>query len=207
MINSKELLVLMLSVIVLAFSNSFLNSALFIVSLVYFAIILAVYITGKKLIAYYLEIQTQEKVWSFQRYWLGPRDYVNIPIPIGLILPFLFAILSMGYAKWFAVTTTEVKTTPARAVKRHDFYSFAELTEWHLACISSAGVILVMITSFFAYLLNFPELAKLCIYFSFFNMLPLPGLDGSKVFFGSRILYYTLGAIVLIALGYALLLV
>ena len=157
--------------------------------------------------AYYLETQTEEKVWSFQRYWFGPRDYVNVPVPIGLILPFLFAILSMGYAKWFAVTTTEIKTTPARAVKRHDFYSFAELTEWHLACISSAGVILLMITSFFSYLFNLPELAKLCIYFSFFNMLPLPGLDGSKIFFGSRILFYTLGAIVLIALGYALLLV
>ncbi len=163
--------------------------------------------TAKKLTAHYYESEQEEKIWTFQRWGLYERSYFKTPIPIGIILPFLLSILTFGYVKWFAVTESAVKPTEARAVKRHDIYSFSEMTEWHLALISASGVASVLVLAPIAYLFNFPELARASVYFATFNLLPLGKLDGSRIFFGSLTLWLILVAVCLIALGYALFLV
>jgi len=211
MITLKEILSILLALIILAFSNSFLNLTpnikLFLNSMIFFAIILAVYITSKKLMAYYLEAEEETKIWTFSRYGLYERAYFKTPVPIGLILPFLLSIVSLGNLKWFAVLESEVKPTIARAAKRHDFYSFSEMTEWHLALISASGVIAMFFLAILSYLLNFPDLARLSIYFASFNLLPIGKLDGTRIFFGSRkaVLWIVLVVIDLIGLAYAFL--
>ena len=207
MISKKEILILVLALIVLSFSNAFTNVDKFVSSLFAFAIVLIVYVTAKKLTAYYYESEEETQIWTFQRYGLYERSYFKTPIPIGIILPFFLAILTFGYIPWFAVTQSEVKPTPLRAVKRHDFYSFAEMTEWHLALISASGVFASLLLAPLAYILNFPDLARVSVLFACFNLLPLGKLDGSRIFFGSLVLWTVLAAISLIALGYVLLLV
>lgn len=172
-----------------------------------FAIVLIVYVTAKKLTAYYYEAEEVSKIWSFQRYGLYERSYFKHPIPIGILLPFLLSILTFGYIKWFAVIESDVKPTPTRAVKRHDYYSFSEMTEWHLALISASGILASLVLAPISYILNFPDLARVSVYFACFNLLPLGKLDGTRIFFGSLILWIILAAISLIALGYALLLI
>lgn len=203
MITTKELVGLLLALIVLAFSNSFIDSELFLKSLIFFAIILLVYISSKKLMAYYVESEEETKIWRFQRFGLYERSYLKNPFPIGLVLPFLLSILSLGYIKWFAVLESDVKGTSARAARRHEFYSFSEMTEWHLAVVSAAGILACFIIAPIAYLLNFSELSKLSVYFAAFNLLPLGKLDGTRIFFGSKILYALLVAIAIIGLLYA----
>lgn len=185
MLTLKELLAIILMVIILAFSNSFLKFSLFsfLNSVVFFAIILLFYVGAKKLAASYYESEEETKIWSFQRYGMYERSYLKTPVPIGIILPFILSILSLGYIKWFAVTESEVKPTSSRAVRRHDYYSYSEMTEWHLGVISSAGILSMFILSFLAYLINQQELAKLCVYFATFNLIPLGKLDGMKIFF------------------------
>jgi len=212
MITAKEVLVLVLALIILVFSNSFKNilekdTSFTINSLFIFAIILIIYVAAKKLTAYYYEAEEETKIWNFQRYGLYERSYFKYPIPIGIILPFLLSIITFGSIPWFAVTESDVKPTEARAAKRHQIYSFAEMTEWHLALISASGILASLIIAPIAYILNLQELAKASIYFACFNLLPLGKLDGSRVFFGSLILWVFLAAISLIALSYALLLV
>jgi len=192
MITAKEVLVLVLALIILVFSNSFKNilekdTSFTINSLFIFAIILIIYVAAKKLTAYYYEAEEETKIWNFQRYGLYERSYFKYPIPIGIILPFLLSIITFGSIPWFAVTESDVKPTEARAAKRHQIYS--------------------LIIAPIAYILNLQELAKASIYFACFNLLPLGKLDGSRVFFGSLILWVFLAAISLIALSYALLLV
>jgi len=207
MLNKNESVSLLLALIVLAFSNSFFNSALFLKSLLIFAVILAVYVAAKKYAAYYYEAEEETKIWTFKRFGLYERSHFKAPIPVGLILPFVLSLLTFGYVKWFAVTESEVKATAARAAKRHEFYSFSEMTEWHLALISASGIAASLIIAPVAYLLNFSELARASVYFACFNMLPLGKLDGSRIFFGSLILWSILAVISLIALAYALLLI
>jgi len=207
MITKKELLALILALVVLAFSNSFTNVDKFVSSLFMFAIILIIYTTSKKLTAYYYESEEETKIWTFQRYGLYDRSYFKTAIPIGIILPFLLSILTFGAVPWFAVTMSEVKPTPARAVKRHQIYSFSEMTEWHLSLISASGILAALILAPVAYILNFPDLARASIFFACFNLVPLGKLDGTRIFFGSVVLWMVLSAIALIALGYALLLI
>jgi len=207
MISTREFVALVVALIVLSFSNAFINLDFFIKSLLIFAIILTIHVAAKKITAYYYEAEEETKIWTFQRYGLYTRSYFRTPIPIGIILSFILPILSYGNIPWFAVTESDIKPTIARAAKRHDFYSFTEMTEWHLALISAAGIASVLVLSIFAYLLNFPDLARAGIYFACFNMLPLGKLDGTRIFFGSRVLYAILALFCLVGLGYALLLV
>jgi Zn-dependent protease len=214
MIKGKELLALLLALIVLAFSNSFKSflenktSGVFINSLMIFTVILVTYTTAKKFAAYYYDAKEETKIWSFQRYGFYERSYFKYPIPMGIILPFILSMLTFGYIKWFAVTESDVKPKKERAVKRHDIYSFAEMTEWHLALISAAGIVSALILAFIAYLLNLPDLARASIFFACFNMLPLGKLDGTRIFFGSRkaALWVALAIFCLIGLAYAFLL-
>lgn len=207
MITVKEILVLLLALLVLSFSNAFTNTGNFINSLLIFSIILIIYITAKKLTAYYYEAEEETKIWTLQRYGLYERSKFKYPIPIGIILSFLLSILTFGYVKWFAVTESDVKPSITRAARRHQIYSFSEMTEWHLALISAAGIASSLALSLVAYILNFPELTKASIYFACFNLLPIGKLDGTRVFFGSIVLWATLASISLIALAYALLLI
>jgi len=205
MIKSNEILSIILALIVLSFSNAFLNQSLFLTSLLFFAIILIIYVGAKKLMAYYLESEEETKIWTFQRYGLYEKSYFKKPVPIGIILPFILSIISFGYIKWFAVTESEIRPTELRAVKRHGVLSFSEMTEWHIALISAAGIIPLFILAVVSYLINQPELGKLSIYFACFNLLPIGKLDGTKIFFGSRVLYAILIAIALISLSYVFL--
>lgn len=210
MISLKEVGAMILALIILAFSNSWKNYLpnyeIFINSLVIFAVILVVYVASKKAMAWYLESEEETRILMLQRYGYYERSYLKTKIPIGLILPFVLSILSLGVVKWFGVLESEIRGTKARAARRHDYYSFAELTEWHIALISAAGIFGMFILAIIAYLLNFPEVSKLAIYYAAFNMIPLGGLDGLKVFFGSRPLFSIIWIINIIGLVYAWLL-
>lgn len=206
MITLKETGVLILALIILAFSNSFINANKFLYSLVFFAIILILYVFAKKIMAWYLECKEEIRILTFQRYGYYERSYLKTKIPIGIILPFVLSILSLGWVKWFAVTESSVQGTSARAARRHDFYSYSELTEWHVALISAAGILIMYILAIVSYLANYPELARLSIYFAAFNMIPLGQIDGLKVFFGSRPLFAILWILNIIGLVYAFML-
>lgn len=205
----NEIFSVLLAVIVLAFTVSLakLNFDTFILAALFFIIIFIVNITAKKLTAYYMQASVETKIWQFQRYGIYERSYFKYPIPIGIILPFLVSVFSLGSFFWLAATQSEIKASKARVIKKHDFYSFSEMTEFHIGVIPAAGIFACLVLAFIAYLINQPELGKLSIYFAAFNMIPLGNLDGTKIFFGSIILWFILAAVTLIALGYALLLI
>ncbi len=206
-ITKKEFLSLILVLIVLSFSNSFVNLSTFLLSLIMFSIIIIFYIGAKKLTAYYYESEEETKIWTFQRYGLREKSYFKTPIPIGLILPVLLSLITLGYVNWFAVTESDVRPLPTRVVKRHDYYSFSEMTEFHLGLISASGIISCLFLSVLAYIFNIPELARLSIYFACFNILPLGKLDGTRIFFGHRVLWAAIVAVCMTFLLYALILV
>lgn len=205
MITLKELLSIVLAIIILAFSNSFTNVNNFLYSLLIFTIIILVYITSKKLMAYYLEAEEETKIWTLKRFGWHEKSHFKTPLPLGIILPFILSLLSLGLIKWFAVLESDVKTTVARASKRHDFYSYSELTEWHIGIISAAGIFSCFILAMIAYIFNYADLARLSVYFAAFNLIPFGKLDGMRIFFAARgaILWIILAVITLIGLFYA----
>jgi len=205
----NEFLHIILAIIILAFSVSLakLNLGNFLLALLFFAIIFAVNIGAKKIIAYYLQTSVETKIWQIQRYGFKEKQHLNVPIPAGIILPFLISILSLGNVYWLASTQSEISARKSRVIRKHDFYSYTELTEWHIGLIPAAGIFACLVLAFIAYFLNQGELGRLAIFFACFNMLPLGNLDGTKIFFSSLILWFVLAALSLIALGYAILLI
>ena len=105
------------------------------------------------------------------------------------------------------ILTYNTTALKRRAAKRFGYYSFAEMTDWHNALIGAAGIIVMLLLSFVSYWIPTLEpLARLAAFYAFFNMIPFSKLDGSQIYFGSRILWYALAIITLIFASYALLL-
>jgi len=182
----SEFLHVLLAVIILAFSVAFANLTLinFLLIFLYFIIIFLVYISAKKAAAYYLQASVETKIWQFQRYGFKEKQYFKTPIPVGIILPFILSILTLGNFYWLAATQSEISARKSRVIKKHDFYSYSEMTEWHIGLIPAAGIFACLILAFVAYFLNQGDLGRLAIFFACFNLLPISNLDGTKIFFG-----------------------
>jgi Zn-dependent protease len=204
MTKAAELMHAILAILILAFVISFLSGLQsFLSALIISAILIAINLIAKKSIAYFLDARAETRIWHLQRYWVYKKSYFKKPFPAGLILPFILVWISLGYIKWLAVTEFQVYPRKSRVAKRHGLYRYSEMTEFHVSFIAAAGIFASLIAAAFAYLLNFPDFARLSIYFASFNMLPISNLDGSKIFFGSQITWYSLSILCIIGLGYS----
>lgn len=177
------------------------------IMLIIFALILFVYICSKKIAAGYFQIDEESSIWGVDKYGLRKKQYFSKELPIGIILPILVLVLSLGRIPWYAVLQSDVKPSRFKSVRRGGLLSFSEISDNDLAFISASGILSVLVLSFFAYLINAPVISKLAIHFAFFNALPIGNLDGGRIFFGNKILWLFVAALTLIALAYSFFLV
>ncbi len=203
MLEKKEILVLLLITLVFAVTLSFLKMEIFAEVLLAVFIVLVLNIAAKKMAAFYLESDIEIKLWRMERYGFKRHEYFKRPFEIGIFLPIIISLVSLGNLLWMASMVFDVKPRVYRAAKRHGLYSFSEMTEAQIGMIAAAGVLINLVAVVIAYFLGFPLFARLNVYFAFFSMLPLSDLDGNKIFFGSMVLWSFLATLVLIGLGYA----
>lgn len=164
-------------------------------NLLLFLILIGVFILvrefGRKIVAKRYEALVEYRIWFIKRIGFQKHSELKTQIPIGIILSLLVALISLGRVFFCAVGTFIVSRTLVSRLG----YKRANLMEYEIAKIALAGpivslllaVVLKLFVNFTDY--NLIELVKINVYLAFFNMLPLPGLDGFKVFFGSRYLY------------------
>ncbi len=208
MFKPKEIISILLAIIVGAFVMSFSNIGRYPSILLTFAIIVIINIIVKQIAAYYyFDANIETKIWQFRRYGYYKRSYLKYPFPIGIILPFILALISYGMLKWLALLQTDITASGARKAKRHGLYRFSEMTEGHIGLIVGWGIIANLIASVIGYLIGQPEFTRISIYYAFYNMLPFGSLDGTKIFFGSRVFWTILFTICVIFLLYAIFLV
>ena len=115
---------------------------------------------------------------------------------LGLLLPLIIKVITMGALNWTAALTFETKGKNYRAARRHGIYSFSEVTEAQMGYIAAIGIFGTLVGAFIGYLLGFEDFVKLSLGYAFFNMIPLSTLDGNKIFFGNITLWAFLAAIV-----------
>jgi len=205
MFKTTEILSILIIIIILGFTISFTELSRFGINLLLIAIVIFINLIAKKFTAHYYESDILIKIWSFQRYGLREHQHFKKPFPIGAILPFILTLISYGYVWWLAGLQFLVRPLKARVSKRHGFYSYTEMSEWHLALIAGSGVIANLILAVISYFIGFPEITRLSIYYAAYSLIPIGNLDGTKIFFGSRILWTTLVIICAIFIGYGLL--
>ncbi len=208
MFTKKELLWVVIITIILSISISLINTwQTFFITLLAIFLILALNILAKKLTAYYLDSKIRIKPWEIKRYGFKPEQHFKKPFPAGIFLPIIISALTFSNLIWMASLIFEVKPKIYKAVKRHGIYSFSEITENQIGLIAAAGIFANLVFAIIGYLAGWPIFTKLSVWYAFFNMLPISDLDGNKIFFGNLILWSFLASLVVIAVGYALLLV
>ena len=208
MLNKKEIMWILIITVVLSVSISLIQTwKTFLFMTISILIILLMNVLAKKAMSYYLDSEIEIKPWQIKRYGFKPHQEFKKPFPAGIFLPIIVSALSFGNLIWMATLIFDVKPKVYKAAKRHGIYSFSEMTENQIGLIAAAGILVNLIVAIIGYLIGFPVLTKLSIWYAFFNMLPLSDLDGNKIFFGNLVLWSFLASIVVIAVGYALLLV
>jgi len=172
-------------------------------------LIILIPICSKKLMAFVLDSNIEHEIWQWERYGLKKHHHLEKPLSVGVAIPLVFTLFTLGLFKVMTFLTYETRALKVRAARRFGFYSFTEMTDWHNALIGAAGIISLIILSTVSYFLPFSGaeyLAKLSAYYAFWNLVPISKLDGTQIFFGSRVLYATLAIITLIFTAYALIL-
>ena len=203
---SNEIVVIILATVILAISVSFRNNSILLAATISFLIIIALNILAKKISAYMLETEIRTKFWDWSRFGFKKTSHFKKPIPMAW-LPLIVSLFTKGIFWWLAILEFDVEAKAERASKRHGLYRFTEVTEWHIAWIATWGILINIAAAIIGYLAGFELFAKLSIYYAAWSIVPLSSLDGSKIFFGSRSLWVTIAAIVLIFLGWGLLIV
>lgn len=213
MLNKKEVVAVSISVLILGLSISIfhipgifieLNSFLFILLAVF--VMIAINISAKKVVGYFLESEVEIKLWEIRRFGFKPSHHFKKPFPLGAVLPIVSKLILFplkGFV-WMACLVFDVTPKSYRAVRRHGLYSFSEMTEYHLGIIAASGIFANLFFAVIAYFLGLTDFARISVYYSFFNILPLSDLDGNKIFFGNLVIWSFLAALVAIAMLFAI---
>lgn len=213
--KEKEIGQIVIAIITLGFVAGFVelvqgNIKSFSYIVLFGAIIIGINIVTKKIVASRLDADVEHEVWRMQRFWFNPSDKFNKSIYAGVIIPVFVAIISLGTIKLMTLLTYETRALKRRAAKRFGPYSFTEMTDFHNALVGASGIIACLAITFITYWLPYTgteTIAKMATFYAFFNMIPISKLDGSQIYFGSRVLWSVLSIITLIFMMYALLLV
>jgi hypothetical protein len=209
MFDKKELAIIIVSSIVVGFIvSNFQTSRVLGYSILSILLIVTINSIVKKIAGYHFESEVKINLWEIQRFGWRPESKFKNPMPAGILLPILFKLISWGKINWLAFLTFDVEAKVSRAAKRHDIYTFSELSEYHLGVIAAWGIAANLLFAAIGYLLELPpemNFVNLSLAYALFNMLPISDLDGNKIFFGSITLWSFLAAIILLVMLFSFL--
>ncbi len=201
--KSSSLQHIFVAILVLAFISGFSfllkrQFENFALAFLFSIIIIAVSVSAKKITAHLLDADIEHEIWQTPH--IAKQIGIKKSIPTGIVLPILISLVSLGTIKFTAFLTYETRAQKYRASKRFGFYSYKEMTDWHNGIIGASGIFFVLVLSLLAYLIpanleSLEYLAKLSAYYAFWNIIPFSKLDGTQIFFGSRILWAILAAL------------
>ncbi len=193
----RDILLATLILFIVAGFNSIIDLDIqtMILVLFYSAIIIVLSILSKKIAAYFLDSDIEHEIWNLTYFGFKKSSRFKNPLPAGIILPLIFSIITLGVSKFSAFLTYETRALKYRASKRFGFYSYTEMTDFHNGLIGAAGIASLILLSIITYFIsgaNLEYLAKMSIYYAFWNLIPISKLDGAQIFFGSRVLWSVL---------------
>tara|TARA_Y100000034_G_scaffold118928_1_gene160175 strand:+ start:1367 stop:2110 length:744 start_codon:yes stop_codon:yes gene_type:complete len=196
--RKQEIKPLIISILVLTFVFSYndksasFNLFFWILNFIKFLIIISISILFKEFIKKcYAKIygaSSEHKIWNIQRIGLRAKHRLKYKIPIGIILPLLITIFSLGHLYFPITSESSISFSKTKRTGR----KFINLPEWEEAKISLMGPfsslflvflfkILSIITPF-----SFSSIIFVNSLLAVFYMLPFPQIEGGKVFFGSK---------------------
>lgn len=203
--TSKEISIIILASIIIGLSISFSQKTTYasLYAVLTILLVILINIFSKKIFAYNLEVGTSTKFWAMKHFGLEKSQKFKSPLYM-LWLPIVTSLITLGNLVWIAILEFDVFPLPERISKRHGLYRYTEVTEWHISLIAIAGILANIFFGIIGYLIGFEYFAKWSIIYAFWSMIPISRLDGTKIFFGSRNLWFGLFIILLALLLWGL---
>ena len=186
------------------------NFQAFAIIIGFSAIVIGINILSKKIVASRLDADVEHEIWQVKRWGFHPGDNFKKSISAGVLIPLFITIVTLGSINFMGILTYETRALKRRAAKRFGPYSFTEMTDMHNSLVGSAGIIGCLLITFITYWIPgslWSTIGKMATFYAFYNLIPLSKLDGSQIFFGSRVLWSVLAVITLIFLLYTMFLV
>jgi len=210
--NQSELLHVIIAILVLTIVIGFgslisLNPGNIGLAILFGFLIISLNVLAKKFTAHRLDSEVESKIWFWKRYGYGRNQYFKKAIPAGIIFPIFLTAFSLGALQLMTILSFETTALKRRASKRFGKSSYTEMTDFHTGLIAASGIVAVLLLSFVSYWIpGLSGLSKFAAFYAFWNIIPFSQLDGTKIFFGSRVLWSVLAIIILILVSYALIL-
>jgi len=200
-LTKKEIAWIIVAIIILGFVIEFSTAfTLTATGFIYAAIIILTSILIKNLAADYFYVNIEHKIWELEQWWWTKRSHFKKPIPLGLILPFFIAFVSIGSMKVMAILQFNGKPSKKKLLKKRGTVKKSGVNDSDLAFISAWSLWGLVLLAIIASIIKQPELARYAIYYGFWNMFPVSQLDGAKLFFGSFINWFLLAIVYIISL-------
>ncbi len=192
----------------------------FVKILILVAIAFLVHELAHKWYAKSLGFSTLFGLWNVKRFtWrlaptfprtfhFGRKAYTIHSIPLGIVLSLLVTFFSNGSLFFIPVSVYNLVVEKASRIGRR----FYQVTEYEEARIAMMGPLANILLALILKILNFNGIFDDAILinglYAVYNLIPLADLDGSKILYGSKLLYafgtaFILLAFVLILLGNA----
>jgi hypothetical protein len=143
----------------------------------------------KKFVAGRYGCKTEFEIWSVRRIWFSKGALLKkYGIPLGIIFGLYFSLISLGKFYFAAISLTRVEAERIKRVGK----MFTRLTEFEESFILFIGamvsLVLALIFNLFSSI-NLSIFVTINKWIALFTFLPIPNLDGFRMFIGSRTLY------------------
>jgi len=209
--TKSEIKQLIISILVLTFVFAYNDKSssfylpFWILNFIKFLIILSISLIFKEFIkksyANTYGASSEHKIWNMQRIGIRAKQRLKYKIPIGIILPILITIFSLGHLYFPITSESSISSSKTKRIGR----KWIHLPEWEEAKISLMGpfasLFLVFIFKFFSYItpFSFSSIIFVNSLLAVFYMLPFPKIEGGKVFFGSKTYFILAFAFILLS--------
>lgn len=193
MFTKKEAAWIIIAIIIFEFIILFplekFNILLFLIS----PLIILINIISKKIASGFFNIKIEHKIWEVQRWGYYKRSYFKKPVPFGLFLPFFLSLFSLGAIKIPLLLQFDSKNIfEKRILKQRGLKRKSEINDSDMGFTAAWGFISLLIVALIAAFIKFPELARYSIFYGLWNLIPFGKLDGSRLFFGSALVWFLL---------------
>jgi hypothetical protein len=202
--TKKEIVWVIIAILIMGFMISFSLSPTYSLKILLIsAIIIITSVLTKKIAGEFFNIKVEHKTLEFQRWGYYKRSHFKKPIPLGLIIPFFFSVITLGMIKPFTLLQFDAENLYKKRIQRargESEYRRTEINESDLGFAVAWSMWALILLAIIGFFIKQPELTKYSIYYGCWNLIPLSNLDGIKLFFGSFINWCLLVLVYIIAL-------
>lgn len=146
-------------------------------------LMLFVFVSAQKFIAFRLDCKIKTKLLTFRRYWFQStstsKGEFPFDFPLWFVLPLILVFLTI---KWLAILDFNIEPKQLKVRRR-----WQELTENDVSMIAISGPIAVLILGLLSRIAGFNNFALICVLFSFLTLIPIG--QGFKLLNSSRLLW------------------